>query len=81
MNENERDFKKVLESINSLERQISELNLYVREQIKYLLEENRKDITYQHTVNIDDKKAIGNILDLISVHTDQIQDIKEKISD
>ena len=81
MNENERDFKKVLESIKSLECQIVELNLYVREQIKYLLEENKKDITYQHTVNIDDKKAIGNIIDLISVHTDQIKDIKEKISD
>ena len=30
MNENERDFKKVLESIKSLETQIVELNLYVR---------------------------------------------------
>ena len=46
MNENERDFKKVLESIKSLESQIIELNLYVREQIKYLLEENKKDLTY-----------------------------------
>ena len=81
MNENERDFKKVLESIKSLESQIVELNLYVKEQIKYLLEENKKDITYQHTVNIDDKKAISNIIDLISVHTDQIKDIKAKIGD
>ena len=81
MNENERDFKKVLESIKSLESQIIELNLYVREQIKHLLEENKKDITYQHTVNIDDKKAISNIIDLISVHTDQIKDIKAKIGD
>jgi len=81
MNENERDFKKVLESIKSLERQISELNLYVREQIKYLLEENKKDITYQHKVNLDDKQVIGQILNLISVHTNQIEEIKEKISD
>ena len=81
MKENERDFKKVLESIKSLESQIIELNLYVREQIKYLLEENKKDITYQHTVNLDDKKQIGNIIDLISVHTNQIKDIKAKIGD
>ena len=81
MNENERDFKKVLESIKSLESQIAELNLYVREQIKYLLEENKKDITYQHTVNLDDKKQIGNIIDLISIHTDQIKEIQGKVSD
>ena len=81
MNENERDFKKVLESIKSLESQIIELNLYVREQIKHLLEENKKDITYQHTVNLDDKKQIGKIIDLISVHTDQIKEIQGKVSD
>ena len=81
MNENERDFKKVLESIKSLESQITELNLYVREQIKHLLEENKKDITYQHQVNLDDKKTIGQIINLISVHTDQIKEIKAKIYD
>ena len=81
MNENERDFKKVLESIKSLESQIIELNLYVREQIKHLLEENKKDIIYQHKINLDDKQVIGQILDLISVHTDQIEEIKAKIND
>ena len=81
MNENERDFKKVLESIKSLESQIIELNLYVREQIKHLLENNKKDITYQHTVNLDDKKQIGKIIDLISVHTNQIKKIESKIDD
>jgi len=81
MNENERDFNKVLESIKSLESQIVELNLYVREQIKHLLEENKKDITYQHEVNLDDKKVIGQIINLISVQTNQIKELKEKIGD
>ena len=81
MKENERDFQKVLESIKSLESQIVELNLYVREQIKHLLEENKKDITYQHKVNLDDKKQIGSVIDLISAHTDQIKELKEKIGD
>ena len=81
MNENERDFKKVLESIKNLENQIVELNLYVREQIKHLLENNKKDITYQHEVNLYDKKVIGQIINLISVHTNQIKDIKAKIGD
>ena len=81
MKENERDFKKVLESIKSLESQIVELNLYVREQIKHLLLNNKKDITYQHEVNLDDKRVIGQILNLISVHTDQIKELKEKIGD
>ena len=80
MNENERDFKKVLESIKSLESQIIELNLYVREQIKHLLENNKKDITYQHEVNLDDKKLIGQIINLISVNTNQIKEIKEKLN-
>ena len=80
MNENERDFKKVLESIKNLESQIVELNLYVREQIKHLLEENKKDITYQHEINLDDKKVIGQIINLISVHTNQIKEIKEKLN-
>ena len=81
MNENERDFKKVLESIKSLESQIIELNLYVREQIKHLLENNKKDITYQHEVNLDDKKVIGQIINLISVQTNQIKEIQRKIND
>ena len=81
MNENERDFKKVLESIKSLESQIIELNLYVREQIKHMLEENKKDITYQHKVNLDDKRTIGKIIDLISAHTDQIKKIQAEIND
>ena len=81
MNENERDFQKVLESIKSLESQIIELNLYVREQIKHLLEENKKDITYQHEINLDDKKVIGQIIDLISVQTNQIKELKEKVGD
>ena len=81
MKENERDFQKVLESIKNLESQIVELNLYVREQIKHLLENNKKDITYQHEVNLDDKKVIGQIINLISVQTNQIKELKEKIGD
>ena len=81
MNQNERDFKKVLESIKSLESQITELNLYVREQIKHLLEENKKDITYQHKINLDDKKQMGSIIEIISAHTDQIKEIKGKLND
>ena len=79
MNENERDFKKVLESIKSLETQIVELNLYVRKEVKHLLETNKADITYQHKVNLDDKRTIGQIIDLISAHTDQIKDIKRRL--
>ena len=81
MNENQRDFQKVLESIKNLESQIVELNLYVREQIKHLLENNKKDITYLHEVNLDDKKVIGQIINLISVQTNQIKELKEKIGD
>ena len=81
MNENERDFKKVLESINSIESKITNLETFVRESLINVHEMNKQDITHQHKVNIDNCKQIGEIIDLISVHTDAIQDIKGKISD
>ena len=79
MNENERDFKKVLESIKSLETQIVELNLYVRKEIKHLLETNKEDTIYQHEINLGDKESIGQIINLISVHTDQIKNIQRRL--
>ena len=64
MNENERDFKKVLESIKSLESQIIELNLYVREQIKHLLEENKKDNFLEYIKYSELKKIIPSLSSL-----------------
>ncbi len=81
MNENERDFQKVLESINSLESKITNLEIFVRESLTKIHELNKQDITHQHKVNLDNCKQIGEIIDLISVHTDSIQYIKGKISD
>ena len=81
MNENERDFKKVLESINSLESKITNLETFVRESLVKVHEMSKRDITNQHKVNLDNCKQIGEIIDLISVHTDSIQYIKGKIGD
>ena len=81
MNENERDFKKVLESINSLESKITNLESFVRESLVTVHEMNKRDITHQHKVNLDNSKQIGEIIDLISIHTDSIQNIKGRISD
>ena len=81
MKENERDFKKVLESINSLESKITSLEIFVKESLVKIHEINKQDITHQHKVNLDNCKQIGDIIDLISVHTDSIQEIKGKIGD
>ena len=81
MNENERDFKKVLESINSIESKITNLETFVRESLINVHEMNKQDITHQHKVNLDNCRQIGEIIDLISVHTDSIQYIKGKIGD
>ena len=81
MNENERDFKKVLESINSLESKITSLENFVKESLIQVHEMSKRDITHQHKVNLDNCKQIGEIIDLISVHTDSIQYIKGKIGD
>ena len=79
MKENERDFKKVLESINSIESKITNLETFVRESLINVHEMNKQDITHQHKVNLDNCKQIGEIIDLISVHTDAIQGIKEDL--
>ena len=79
MNENERDFKKVLESINSLESKITSLENFVKESLVKVHEMNKRDITHQHKVNLDNCKQIGEIIYLISVHTDAIQGIKEDL--
>tara|TARA_B100000945_G_C20337450_1_gene575672 strand:- start:446 stop:691 length:246 start_codon:yes stop_codon:yes gene_type:complete len=81
MKENERDFKKVLESINSIESKITNLESFVRESLVKVHQMNKQDITHQHKVNLDNCKQIGEIIDFISVHADAIQDIKGKISD
>ena len=80
MNENERDFKKVLESINSLESKITSLENFVKESFVRVHEMNKQDITHQHKVNLDNCKQIGDIIDLIAVHTDSIQYIKGKLN-
>jgi len=79
MNKNERDFKKVLESINSIESKITSLENFVKESLVNVHEMNKRDITHQHKVNLDNCKQIGEIIDLISVHTDAIQDIKGRL--
>ena len=80
MNENERDFKKVLESINSLESKITSLENFVKESLVRVHEMNKQDITHQHKVNLDNCKQMGDIIDLIAVHTDSIQYIKGKLN-
>ena len=82
MNEtNERDFKKVLESINSLESQITALENFVREKLIKVHEMDKDTINYQHKVNLDHSKQIGEIIDLISYQSDAIQKIKGQIID
>ena len=81
MNENERDFKKVLESINSIESKITNLEIFVRESLVKIHTMNKNDVIHQHKVNLDNSKHISEIINLISAQSDSIQDIKWKISD
>jgi len=77
MKENERDFKKVLESINSLESKITNLENFVRESLIKIHEMDKQTITYQHEVNLGHAKQVGEIIDIISAQTKSIQNIKE----
>ena len=56
MKENERDFKKVLESINSIESKITNLEIFVRESLVKIHEMSKDDAIHQHKVNIDNTK-------------------------
>ena len=74
--DNERDFNKVLESVNSLESKITDLEIFIREKLIEVHNMDKKNITHQHKVNLDNAKQIGEIIDIISAHNEAIQNIK-----
>jgi len=74
--DNERDFNKVLESINSLESKIIALEIFIREELIEVHKMDKENITHQHKVNVDNAKQIGEIIDIISAHNEAIQGIK-----
>ena len=76
MNQDNRDFKKVLESINSLETKVTNLESFVKEALVKVHELNKQDITHQHKVNLETCKQIGEIIDLISAQRDAIRVLK-----
>tara|TARA_R100000773_G_scaffold19752_1_gene17722 strand:- start:50 stop:451 length:402 start_codon:yes stop_codon:yes gene_type:complete len=76
MNQEDRDFKKVLETLDSLETKITNLESFVKEALVNVHELSKKDITHQYKVNIDTCKQIGEIIDLISAQSDAIQALK-----
>ena len=74
--DNERDFNKVLESINSLESKIIDLEIFIREKLIKVHNMDKESITNQHKVNLDNAKQIGEIIDIITAHNEAIQNIK-----
>ena len=74
--DNERDFNKVLESINSLESKINDLEIFIREELIQVHKMDKESITNQHKVNLNNAKQIGEIIDIISAHNEAIQNIK-----
>jgi len=74
--DNERDFNKVLESINSLESKIINLEIFIREKLIEVHKMDKENITHQHKVNVDNTKQIGEIINIISAHNEAIQNIK-----
>ena len=74
--DNERDFNKVLESINSLESKIIDLEIFIREKLIKVHNMDKENITNQHKVNLDNAKQIGEIIDIITAHNEAIQNIK-----
>ena len=74
--DNERDFNKVLESIDSLESKIINLEIFIREKLIEVHNMDKENIIHQHKVNVDNAKQIGEIIDIITAHNEAIQNIK-----
>ena len=76
MKENERDFKKVLESINSIESKITNLEIFVRESLVKIHEMSKDDAIQQHKVNIDNTKHISELIDIIAAQSVSFEYLK-----
>ena len=75
--DNERDFNKVLESINSLESKITDLEIFIREKLIEVHSMDKENITNQHEVNLHNAKQINEIIEIITAHNKAIQNIKK----
>jgi len=77
-NTNERDFNKILETIQSLETKIDANFVNVIEQIIEVHKMSKQDLLNRQQEELEKAKQIGEIIDILQSHNEAIQVLQRK---
>jgi len=77
-NTDERDFNKILETIQSLETKIDANFVNVIEQIIEIHKMSKQDLLNRQQEELDKAKQIGEIIDILQSHNEAIQILQGK---
>ena len=75
---NERDFNKILETIQSLEAKIDSNFVNVIEQIIEVHKMSKQDLINRQQEELEKAKQIGEIIDILQSHNEAIQILQSK---
>ena len=75
---NERDFNKILETIQSLETKIDANFVNLIEQIIEVHKMSKQDLINRQQEELEKAKQIGEIIDILQSHNEAIQILQEK---
>ena len=78
-NTDERDFNKILETIQSLETKIDTNFVNLIEQITEIHKMSKQDLLNRQQEEVDKAKQIGEIIDILQSHNEAIQNIQGRL--
>jgi len=78
-NTDERDFNKILETIQSLETKIDTNFVNLIEQIIEIHKMSKQDLLNRQQEEVDKAKQIGEIIDILQSHNEAIQNIQGRL--
>tara|TARA_B100000212_G_C27095466_1_gene414122 strand:- start:103 stop:345 length:243 start_codon:yes stop_codon:yes gene_type:complete len=77
-NTDERDFNKILETIQSLEAKIDSNFLHLLEQVVEIHKMSKQDLLDRREQELEKAKQIGEIIDILQSHNEAIQVLQSK---
>jgi len=77
-NTDERDFNKILETIQSLETKIDSNFLHLLEQVIEIHKMSKQDLLDRREQELEKAKQIGEIIDILQSHNEAIQVLQRK---
>ena len=78
-NTDERDFNKILETIQSLETKIDTNFVNLIDQIIEIHKMSKQDLLNRQQEELDKAKQIGEIIDILQSHNEAIQNIQGRL--